>query len=57
MSADPSTGEEADLRGPASRIPESVSDMWTGRGYARHVQRNWTYFFGFLPGATEQAVR
>jgi hypothetical protein len=21
------------------------------------VQRNWTYFFGYLPGAPEQAVR
>ncbi len=21
-----------------------------------HVHRNWTYFFGYLPGAPEQAV-
>jgi hypothetical protein len=31
--------------------------MWTPIPYARTVRRNWTYFFGFLPGASEQAVR
>jgi hypothetical protein len=36
------------------RMVDIAATWRTARVYARAVQKTWTYFFGYSPGATER---